>query len=105
MKSIINGVRYDTEKATLIGEASGGNGRSDWHHWEAGLYISPRAKRFFLAGSGGPMSRYSRSAGIGQWTGSERIDPLTREEAYEWAEQFLAPEVVAEHFADMIEDA
>ena len=59
MKAIINGLRYDTDKATLIGEASHGYA-SDFQHWEAGLYKTPRSGRFFLAGSGGPMTRWSR---------------------------------------------
>jgi hypothetical protein len=107
MKAIINGVRYDTEKATLIGHTSNNNAcsRSDFHYWEAGLYVSPRAKRYFLAGSGGPMSRFSRSAGQNSWTGGSAIQPMTREEALEWAEHELRTEEVEAHFADMIEEA
>jgi hypothetical protein len=107
MKAIINGVRYDTDKATLIGEscAGGNTSHSDFRWWEAGLYVSPRSKRYFLAGSGGAMSRFSRSAGQNSWSGGSGIHPMTREEALEWAEQELSTEAVEAHFADVIEDA
>ena len=46
MKKIINGVRYNTESATLIGEYhTRGMGQSDFRYWEAGLYKSPRSGR------------------------------------------------------------
>ena len=104
MKAIIHGVRYDTEKATLIGSYSYSSS-GDFNHWEATLYKTPRSNKYFLAGSGGPMSRYSQTIGQNEWSGGERIDPLTKEQAFEWAQQYLAAEEVEEHFADMIEDA
>jgi hypothetical protein len=105
MKAIINGVRYDTEKATLIGEASEGN-RGDFGRWEAGLYVTPRAGRYFLAGEGGPMSRYARPGDQpGAWRSGERIEPLSREMAFAWAQDNLPVQVVEAHFGDLIEDA
>jgi hypothetical protein len=104
MKTIQSGIRYDTEKAILIGEADSGGSVTDFSHWSAGLYKTPRAGRYFLAGEGGPMTRWSRSAGQNSWTGSEGIIPLSREEALEWAERYLPTKAVEEHFADMIED-
>lgn len=107
MRAIINGVRFDTDKATLIGQTSNDNvcSRSDFHYWEAGLYVTPRSRRYFLAGEGGAMTRFSRSAGQNAWTGGSGIHPMTAEEALEWAEKELPTEVVEKHFADMIEDA
>jgi hypothetical protein len=82
MKATIHGLRYDTSKARLIGEASHRYGPSgDLTHWSAGLYRTPRAKRFFLAGSGGPMSRWGRR--------TEGIIPLDSEEALAFAKQYL----------------
>lgn len=107
MKAIIHGIRYDTEKATLIGESGsdGNTSRGDFRWWEAGLYVTPRSRRYFLAGKGGAMTRFSRSAGLNAWTGGEGIHPMSREEALEWAEQELSAEIIEQHFADMIEDA
>lgn len=104
MKAIIDGIRYDTEKATLLGEASHGHA-GDFEHWEAGLYKTPRSGRHFLAGSGGPMSRYSRTIGQNEWTGGRKIDPLTEQQAFEWAQKYLDPEEIEEHFDHLIDDA
>ena len=106
MKAIINGVRYDTEKATLIGETEGGSPYvTDFSHWSAGLYVTPRAKRYFLAGEGGPMTTFRRTVGQNEWTGGSKIIPMSREEALEWAEAHLPTATVEAHFARMIEDA
>ena len=108
MKKIIQGIRYDTDKATLIGEASADCPMNDFGYWEAALYRAPRSGRHFLAGSGGPMSRYGRGgmgAGGNETHGGDRIDPMTKEEAMRWAEEYLYPEEVEEHFGDMIEEA
>lgn len=106
MKTIQSGTRYDTDKAVLIGEASGGSEFvTDFSYWSAGLYKTPRAGRYFLAGEGGPMTRWSRSSGQNSWTGGEGIIPLERSEAFEWAQQYLDADKIAQHFADMIKDA
>lgn len=109
MRKIINGKRFDTEKAIKIGSydniGRGADSWSDFKAWEATLYRTPRSGQYFLSGSGGPMTRFSQSAGQNSWTGGEELIPLTKESALEWAEQFLAPEVVEQEFGDLIEDA
>ena len=60
MKAIIEGKRYDTDKAVLVGEASSDFSRSYFGWWEAGLYKTPRSGAFFLAGAGGAMTRWAR---------------------------------------------
>lgn len=104
MRAIINGVRYDTDKSTLVGEFSNGHFTTDFQFWCAGLYVTPQSKRFFLAGEGGPMSLYGKTRGNSSGWG-ERIDPMTREKAFEWAQQYLDPSDYEEHFKDMIQDA
>lgn len=105
MKAIIEGLRYDTEKAKLIGEASFGGAR-DFARWEAGLYVTPRAKRYFLAGEGGPMSFWAeRGDQPGERRSGSGIKPMSREAALEWAERHLTPGEVEAAFADDIEDA
>ncbi len=106
MKSIINGKRYDTDKAILVGATDSGGSYTDFSHWSAGLYRTPRSGRFFLAGSGGPMTRWARSVDCGNSrTGSEAIFEMTGAEALAWAEEYLMTSEIEEHFADAIEDA
>lgn len=109
MKKIINGVRYDTEKAVLVGEADnlhrGVSSSSDFAYWEAALYRTQRSGRYFLAGKGGPMSRFSQSVGQNSWGGGSDLIPMSKEEALAWAEQHLDVDEIEEHFADVIEDA
>jgi hypothetical protein len=104
MKAIIHGLRYDTEKAILVGKADQNGPTNDFRYWQAGLYKTPRSGRFFLAGHGGPMTRWSRPAG-NMTTGGSGIHPLTHEDALEWAEQFLSDAEVEAGFSTAIEDA
>ena len=106
MKKIINGVRYDTSKMILIGEAtSPGFYVSDFQYWEAGLYKSKRSERYCLAGEGGPMSRFARPVGVSGMSGGADLTTMSREEALSWAERYLDTETVQEFFGDMIEEA
>jgi hypothetical protein len=79
MRKIIQGRVYDTEKATLIGtHQAPKRGSASW--WEADLYVTPKSRYFFLAGRGGPMSR---------WRGKAGVVELTKEEACTWIEEHL----------------
>lgn len=109
MKAIFDGLRYDTTTADLIGGydnlCEGASSTSDFGYWEATLYRTPRAKRYFLAGEGGPMTRFSRPAGGNSTSGGSKIIPMDAQEALDWATRYLAPEIVEEFFPDQIEDA
>jgi len=107
MKKIINGTRYDTEKAICIGEYDHGSypGSGDFSHWSAALYKTPRSGRYFLAGEGGAMTRFAEHCANGTSCGGTRLIPLTADEALEWAERYLSTDEVEEAFGDMIEDA
>lgn len=109
MKKILNGVRFDTEKAVKIGEYDnigyGADSITDFNFWEASLYRTPRSGRYFLAGEGGALSRFGTAHGQNSWGGGADIVPLSRQEALEWAEQYLDAGIVENEFADMIEDA
>jgi hypothetical protein len=104
MKAIINGIRYDTEKAQRLGEWSSGHPRTDFHRADEALYKTPVSGRYFLAGEGGGLSVYATVSGQGRGWG-ERIIPLSRREALEWAETHMNPDEVEAEFRDMIEDA
>lgn len=103
MKKIIDGFRYDTEKAELVGEARSDVGKGDFRWWKEGLYRTPRAHRFFLSGEGGPMSQWAKGLDDGSRTSGEGIRPLTEKDAQRWAEKYLDAETV-EKFFD-VEDA
>jgi hypothetical protein len=105
MKAIIEGRRYDTNKAELIGEADSGGNVNDFSYWEAGLYRTPRAGRYFLAGSGGPMTLWARRVDGNSRSGGSGIKPLSADEALEWAGQYLEPDAVEAVFGSIIEEA
>lgn len=103
MKKIIDGLRYDTEKAIKIGSYANGFG-SDFRNWAATLYRTPRSGRYFLAGEGGPMTRFARS--VSNMTGGgDGLFPMTKEEALAWAKQYLDADAIEKHFGDAIQDA
>jgi len=104
MKKIINGFRYDTQKAVEVGNYHSGHTPSDFQGWTATLYKTPRSGRFFLHGHGGPMTRFADHHG-NSVTDGERIVLMSKEEALEWAEQYLGVEDIERHFLDSIEEA
>lgn len=84
MKQVIDGKLYDTETATKIGSYWNGLSTSDFRRVSEELY---RTK-----------------SGNYLW-GSSRIIPLSKEEAFEWAQQHLSTDEVLKEFPDMIEEA
>ena len=105
MKKIINGFRYDTGKALLIGETRATCIWPDYNYWETGLYKTPRKGYYFLAGFGGPMSRYSKSLGQQGRIGGEKVDPMDIISAFRWAQTHLSREIVEKEFPDLIQEA
>jgi hypothetical protein len=105
MKAIFNGLRYDTDKAVCIGAAVHGN-RGDLSRWEAALYRTPRSGRYFLAGIGGPMTRFARHGSPEDpIRGGSGIKPMDAEEALEWAEQHLTHDEIEKGFGEKLADA
>ncbi|BDF78686.1 hypothetical protein [Pyramidobacter piscolens] len=94
MKQIINGKTYNTETATELGHYWNGRSDSDFSHISESLYRTKNGQ-YFLAGEGGPMTRYSRP--VGDMTGGgEKIIPLSESDAREWMERHCdADEYVA----------
>lgn len=103
MKKIIEGKRYDTEKAELVGEWDNSIYDSDFNMVEEVLYRK-RTGEFFLHGMGGARTRYAEACGQNAWRGGERIMPMSYEEAQRWAEEHLDADVVEEYFAIPDED-
>src|SRR5208337_3515187 len=72
MRAVINGLRYDTDKAVLIGEAGYSGSYSDFQWWEAGLYRTPRAGRYF------PRRQWRPDDAMGEVDRLQRPDGLQR---------------------------
>lgn len=103
MKKIINGKVYDTDTARDIGSDSYSNSR-DFSYWSETLY-QKRTGEFFLHGEGGPMSRYAETVGQNEWSGGEKIIPLSPAKAREWAEEHLTADEYEAAFGLPDEDA
>ena len=98
MKKIINGKTYNTETAKAIGEAGYGS-ISDFGFFAEVLYRNCRGT-WFLAGHGGPASKYSVSCGQNQWSWGSKIIPMTAEEAREWCEKNLPADEYGKIFGE-----
>ena len=88
MKKIINGSKYDTDTAKKLGEWTNGERYGDFNYCEEALYRT-KAGRYFIHGGGGAMTKYAVSSGNNSWSGGEKILPMSREAAMEWAEEKL----------------
>ena len=102
MKKIIDGKLYNTQTAKLLGEDSYSH-PGDLAHWSEELY-QKRTGEFFLYGWGGPMSRYAQTTGQNEWSSGEQIQPLTAENARQWAEQHLGADEYESIFGEIAED-
>lgn len=106
MQRVINRKRYDTETATQVCDVSDGNySRRDFKFDDTYLYRT-KAGNWFIAGQGGPMSRWARSLGQGNgWSSGSGIRPLEPAEARELLEQHNHLGALEEYFSNDIEDA
>ena len=102
MKKIINGNKYNTDTAKRLGNWSNSSNYRDLNYCSETLYRI-KSGRYFLHGEGGPASRYSKSTGNNNWSGSEEIEPMTREAAQEWAEEHLDGDEYEEIFGEVEE--
>ncbi len=98
MRAVIGGLRYDTTKAVEVADYSNGLGGRDFRNVSEALYKT-RSGRFFLAGEGGPMTKYARAYGD-MTGGGSGIIPMTPDEARGWCETHnVDADVIALHFA------
>lgn len=100
MKQIIAGKRYDTNTATYIGSYTRGDG---FTHCRESLY-QKRTGEFFLHGEGGAMTKYAVSSGDNEWGGGEKLIPLSRESARDWAEKNLDADIYEQLFEVIPDD-
>jgi hypothetical protein len=105
MRRIIDGKRYDTSTATEICDCSPrGFYRNDFRFEDTQLYRTPRGS-WFLAGEGGPMSRWARPVGLSGHTNGCGIQPLDADEARSMLERYGSAEDVEKYFGSQIVDA
>lgn len=91
MKKIINGRKYDTSTAKWIAKDWSDFPKTDFSYWEESLFRKKNGE-FFLYGWGGAMSKYSKQIGQNEWMGSEKITPVSIEEAKTWGEEHMTTE-------------
>jgi len=101
MKQIINGKMYNTSTAQEICENSDGNGRGDFNFFEERLY-KKKTGEFFLAGEGGPASKYRRASGNG-YSGGSKIITLSEEGARAWLESAADSDLYEATFGEVAE--
>lgn len=103
MKKVVNGKVYNTDTAEEVANYSNGLGGRDFRNVDESLYKTKKGA-WFLAGEGGPMTKYARACG-NMTGGGDDIIPMSAEEALEWLEHHDETEAIEEHFADSIEEA
>ena len=104
MKAIVNGLIYDTEDAHHIGDGGTEAPVNDFRHSSEALYRT-EAGRFFLAGEGGPKTRWAETLPDGARKEGSGIIPLSEAEALSWAEANLSPDTLIKVFGAQIERA
>lgn len=96
MKKVIDGTLYNTESAKEIGSRSNGRSLRDFNYVYERL-MKNKAGKYFLHGEGGANTCYAERVDSNCWTGGELITPMSRDEAFEWAQEYLdGDEVMAE---------
>lgn len=103
MKAVIDGKRYDTNTAQEIASWSSDYYGSDFRAERESLYRTIRGN-WFLAGEGGPMTKYSESHGDMTGSGSGII-PLSSKEALQWLEDKGEIDAIETYFSMSVEDA
>lgn len=103
MKRIIDGKVYNTETAEEIASWHNGYYGGDFKRCEESLYRTPKGS-WFLAGEGGPMSKYARPAG-NMTSGGDGLEPLTPDEARRWLEEKDFVAELEQYFAGDLEEA
>ena len=97
MKRVISGTLYDTEKSTEIAFRKYGYS-TDSEHENTALFVTEEGE-FFIAGSGGSMSRWARRISQNEWTKGKGLRLLNEAEALRLAEEWGAdPKVIAKYF-------
>lgn len=105
MKKIIEGVTYDTKKATCLGKFDSGFLKEDIR-WSIIELYKTKQGNYFLHGSGGPGSPYGTYDNISETYGDGKvIMPISLKETIAWANEYLPNDELAALYKDMITEA
>ena len=102
MRKIIRGKVYDVDKAKKLLEWSFGGPR-DFNYVCEALYVK-RTGEYFIAGEGGPNTKYREWVDSNSWRGGEKITPITEQEAREWVEEHFDADEYERIFGKVEED-
>lgn len=100
MREIINGETYDTEEQgtkLIASHDCPGVACNELRYWEEDLYLTDSG-RWFLHGTGGPLTLWSDLDGTGNRIQGTRIEPMTEERASRWLQDAGEVEVWRRHF-------
>jgi len=103
MKKIIDGKKYDTEKASVVAEWCNHYPSNDFKSCEETLYRTDKGN-WFLHGEGGAMSRYAEAYG-NSVSGGADIIAMTHDEAYGWLVDHGETEDAERYFPEKVEEA
>ena len=103
MKKVINGKLYNTKTAEIIYEWDNGIYGNDFRSCEETLYKTKKGA-YFIAGSGGAMSKYAVTYG-NSTSGSSNLEVISEKEAIRWLEKNDGVEELEKFFGDQIEEA
>lgn len=101
MKKIINGKKYDTDTAKLIGSYSNGELYSSFGYLEKSLY-KKKTGEYFLYKTGGPLSEMAIYIG-NEISGSSTIIPFSNDYARRFAEKYLTVDEYEKEFGEVEE--
>ena len=101
MKKIINNKMYNTETATEVASYDNGCYLGDFRHFREELYRK-RTGEFFLYGSGGAMSKYSKPCGSGR-SGGDQIIPMSESKAKRWVMEHCDADTYIKLFGEVEE--
>ena len=104
MKKIIDGKSYNTETAECLHSWDNGYYGNDFKSCKESLYKTKKGS-YFLAGKGGPMSKYAKSCGNNCVGWGEGIEPISEREAVEWLENHDGDEAIEQYFPSFVEEA
>lgn len=104
MKQVIYGKVYNTATAMQVIDLPCSVNRGDFGYHDTALYRTAKGA-FFLAGTGGPSSRWARACGLNCSVGGSGILPLTEQEARWHLEDANAPQELFERCGLSVEEA
>jgi len=106
MEKLIDGKLYSTDNAQLITSTypNGTQDRSNFRFLKESLYVTENGA-YFIAGEGGPRTKYSQPAATGGTTGGEDIRVLSEDDAFEWCQRHDKVATAREHFPDHFDPA